>query len=104
MSGDSAFGARPDGTPKGKGWFGPLRHTSGDVSTELSIGINFDGKERLIPAIVPNLTKSQLQILLDGKRPTNDIIDKAVEFARKRIKEGKSPFAEDGEQLPPPLE
>lgn len=99
---DIEYGARPDGTPKGKGYFGPLKGLSGNVSTELSIGVNFDGKENLIPSIVPTLSKSELQHLLDGKEPTRKIVDKAVEFARRRAKEGKPFFAMDDDIFEPP--
>ena len=74
----------------------------GKVATEISIGVEWDGKERLIPSIVPTLTKSELDYLLDGGKPTDEIVHKAQEYAMKRMREGKSPFAQPGEQFPLP--
>jgi hypothetical protein len=86
------YGLRNDGTKKGSGWLGELKRPDGGVSTELSIGVNFDGKEREIPALVPALTKEEIKHLLGGGEPTKAIIDKAVDHARGRINDGKSPF------------
>lgn len=96
------FGLRPDGTKKGSGYFGVLKRPDGKVSTELSIGVEFDGKETLIPALVPTLTKNEIDYLLASNKPTKEIIQKAVEHAKQRITEGKSPFAQEGEQLTEP--
>ena len=92
------YGNRLDGTKKGLGFLGELKRPDGAVSTELSIGVNFDGKEREIPALVPTLTKQEVDYLLNGGKPTKEIVRKAVEHARGRISSGKSPFAENGEQ------
>ena len=100
------FGLRPDGTKKGLGYFGVLKRPDGKVSTELSIGVEFDGKETEIPSLVPTLNKDEINYLLTSKlepsmwkTPTGKVIvGKAVEHAKKRIAEGKSPFAEEGEQ------
>lgn len=91
------FGRRKDGTPKGPGWLGKLKMKdgSGKDMTELSVGVEFDGREQLIPSIVPTLTKGEIEHLRQGKKPTKAIIDKAVDHAKKRIKEGESPFADD---------
>jgi len=98
------YGKRPDGTSKGKGFFGEIKMPNGSVATEISIGVNFDGKETLIPLIVPGLTKGELSYLTN---PTNfenkykdmpkGIIDKATKHAIERINSGKSPFAQEGE-------
>ncbi len=93
------FGNREDGTKKSTGYFGVLPRPDGSVSTELSIGVNFDGKEHLIPALVPTLNKDEINYLLSGKKPTNEIVDKAVEHARIRISQGKSPFASSNEAM-----
>jgi hypothetical protein len=89
---------RADGTKKGLGFFGELQRPDGKVSTELSIGVGFDGKDTEIPLLVPTLTKQEIDWLLSGKKATKTIVDKAVAHARKRMKDGKSPFAEQGEQ------
>lgn len=95
------YGPRADGTEKGSGYFGELKATDGNVMTEYSIGVDLEGKQREIPTIVPTLTKAELDQVL-SLRPTDQIpkpiIDKAVEHARKRIADGKDPFAQPGEQ------
>ena len=85
---------RLDGTLKGKGFLGPLKRPDGKVSTELSIGVGFDGKERLIPSLVPTLDKKEIDYLLKGGKTTKSIRDKAVDHARKRMREGKGPFSD----------
>lgn len=96
------YGNRADGTKKGTGFFGPLKMQdgSGDVATEISIGVNIDGKETQIPTLVPTLTKDEVNYLLKGGQPTPEIVQKAVDHANKRIKDGKSPFAD----APPALD
>jgi len=94
------FGFRVDGTPKGKGFLGVLPRLDGGFSTEISIGVNFDGKETLIPLIVPTLDADELNILLSTPLDDPDffrkipekIIDKAVEHAKGRMLENLSPF------------
>jgi hypothetical protein len=94
---------RLDGTPKGLGYFGPLGRPDGQSSTELSIGVDFDGKDRLIPSIVPTLTKPELESLLAGEKPSPAIVGKATEHAKARLRAGKSPFAGEGEQSISPM-
>jgi len=90
---DRGYGKRPDGTQKGRGYFGELKRPDGSISTEISIGVNLNGQEMEIPTLVPGLSKQQIDSLLKGEPITRDIIDIAVEHARKRLSEGKSPFA-----------
>lgn len=87
---------------KGKGFLGTLRRPDGKVSTELSVGVNIDGKEMEIPTLVPTLDKKEIDYLLGGNKPTEEIIKKAVEHARKRIAEGKSPFYNEDENKQSP--
>lgn len=96
----SNYGTRPDGTPKGPGYFGELQRPDGKVSTELSIGVELNGKETEIPSLVPTLTKQEVDSLISGDKPTPQIIQKAADHAKERIAAGKSPFAEQGEQIP----
>lgn len=93
---------RADGTTKGPGFLGTLKRPDGDVSTELSIGLNdpeFGGKETQIPLLVPGLTEQEINYLLSGKEATPAIIQKAKQYALGRISSGKSPFAQPGEQI-----
>lgn len=98
------YGLRNDGTAKGSGWLGELKIPgTNSVATEYSIGVNINGKEMEIPTIVPTLTKAELnQLLVDiknNKQPSKAIVDKAVAFAKERVKAGKSPFAEQGDTI-----
>lgn len=92
---------RLDGTPKGPGFLGTLQRPDGKVSTELSIGVDFDGKENLIPSLVPTLDKTEIDSLLRGEKASRAIVDKAVEHARGRISQGLGPFMEATEGTGP---
>ena len=96
------YGKREDGTEKGDGFFGPLKMKdgSGKVMSELSISTEINGKEVLMPSMVPTLTKKEVDYLLSGGNPLKDksIMDKAVEHMKKRRAEGKSPFADKSEE------
>lgn len=92
------YGNRTDGTPKGLGYFGELKRPDGNVSTELSIGVNLGGKEMEIPLLVPTLSRPEIDSLLAGGKPSPEMVDKAVQFAIERMDRGMSPFAGDGEQ------
>lgn len=101
----STWDTRADGTAKGDGFFGALSRPDGRVSSELSMGTtDVTGKELDIPLMVPTLTKPELEYLLsaplnDWQHPTmKRIADKAIDFARQRVKEGKPVFAGQGEQ------
>lgn len=88
------YGNRIDGTKKSSGFFGELPTNDGNVATEISIGVDFDGKETQIPALVPTLSPWEMQWLLDGKEPTPEIVDKAAQHAMERMRRGLSPFAD----------
>lgn len=99
------YGNRADGTKKGSGYFGEIKRPDGNVMTEISIGVGLNGKETQVPLIVPTLTKPEMDYLLRNnpksktfmsKMPPG-IIDKAVEHAVIRIKEGRSPFADQND-------
>lgn len=91
---------RVDGTMKStQGFLGPIQTETG-VMTEFSVGIELDGSNIEIPTLVPTLTNSEIEILKQTKTANDipdSIIDKAVKHAKKRIKQGKSPFYQDGE-------
>lgn len=87
------FGKRLDGTDKGEGYFGPLKRPDGKVSTEISIGVGFKGRETQIPTLVPTILEKEKKHLLSGGKATPSILKKAVSHARKRLGSGLSPFA-----------
>jgi hypothetical protein len=103
---DNGYGKRQDGTNKGKGYFGEIPLKGGGVATEYTVGINIDGKDRDVPTLVPTLTKKEYDQVLEaagGKGKLSDaIVEKAAAYARKRIKDGKSPFAQPDEKFEAP--
>ena len=95
---NAKYGYRLDGTPKGTGFFGLLNRPDGTgYSTELSIGVEMDGKETLIPAIVPTLTPDELNTVLTAG-VTPQIARKAADYARNRMSNGLNPFWQQGEK------
>jgi hypothetical protein len=99
---------RPDGTNKGTGYLGVLKASDGSDVTEFSMSssdVKVKGKEIDFPTIVPTLTKAEINLMLtdiipNNKRIPDAIYKKAVDHAKKRIKEGKSVFAETGDYKP----
>jgi hypothetical protein len=93
----SKYGLRADGTPKGSGFFGEIpMDNPGDFMTEFSIGVNFGDGEVQIPTLVPTLTGEEIMHLQSGGKVTKEIADKAKDFARGRLRSGRSPFYEEG--------
>jgi hypothetical protein len=92
-----SYGKREDGSEKGEGFLGKLKNSNGDVSTELSVSYNIDGKEILMPSLVPTLSDKEVKHLLDNKAPTKAIEKKIIDHAMKRIDAGQSPFAQSDE-------
>lgn len=96
---------REDGTTKGPGFFGLLKRPDGGVMSEFTISTDRvkdpkTGKEIDFPTFVPSLNKDEVQTLLnlkDGEKLPPSIVSKAEAFALKRLKEGKSVFAQPGE-------
>ena len=94
------WGLRQNGTPKGQGWLGPMQRLGGGVSSELTVGVNINGKEVDIPSMVPTLNKEEINYLLNS--PTSpsiwktktgySIMMKARKHAEERIRQGLSPF------------
>lgn len=98
---------RPDGTLKGLGYLGIIKgkgKNKGSDITELSYTDTINGEEVVFPSVVPTLTKKELNYLIKGKKfepgiPIADrIYDKAYEFAKNRISQGKPTFAEPHEE------
>jgi hypothetical protein len=103
------WGNREDGTPKGNGWLGVLQRPDGKVSTEISIGVNINGKETEIPTLVPTLTKEEVNYLLTNNPEKQDLFDtpmgksimkKAYDHALEQIRSGKSPFKQESMAAP----
>lgn len=97
---------RADGSDKGQGFLGLLKRPDGKVSSEISIGVEVNGKEVEVPTMVPTLSQSQLDYLMthpvgEGHPIPRDIIQKATDYARQRIDAGKSPFAGPNERVGP---
>lgn len=86
------YGFRASGEKKGPGFMGELKRPDGDISTELSIGVDFGRGNMEIPLLVPTLTKEEVKSLLSGERGSNEMVDKAIRHAIGRIESGKSPF------------
>ena len=97
---------RADGSKKSnRGFIGQVKNNvDGGIMTEASIGIEIEGKEVSMPAMVPTLTAKEIEILSNMKIEGNakniprSIINKAIKHAKKRRAEGKSPFYQDGEE------
>jgi hypothetical protein len=98
----NANDTRADGTQKGTGFLGVLKRPDGRVSTEISIGVNINGKEMDIPTLVPTLSKDEVNYLLStpedrimeaDKGMYRSIEQKAVDHAKSRMQKGESPFA-----------
>jgi hypothetical protein len=89
------YGIRHSG--EGVKGFGMLPHASGGTSTEISTESDIYGKNTEHPLIVPTLNAGELQHLLAGNQPTDEIYRKAQEHAISRIDKGLSPFAQPNE-------
>lgn len=76
--------------PKGTGYFGSLPNQAGGVSTEISASNDMGS----FPLLVPNLTAQEINHLLANKEPTDAIYKKAEDWAKSRIAQGQSPFAQ----------
>lgn len=96
----SDYGNRPDGTAKGKGYFGELINKDGDVVTEMTIGVNIDGQEVDIPLVHPFLTGSEINQILeleDGEQPPENLVRSAVDYAIYRKQSGLPVYATEDE-------
>ena len=100
---------RSDGSKKSaRGYLGPVKNNvEGGTMTEVSIGVEINGEEIEVPAMVPTLTQAEVDTLanmrLEGnaKNIPESIKQKAVAHAKQRLKEGKSVFYVDGEESQP---
>jgi hypothetical protein len=93
--GIASYGARYAESPseplsmKGKGYFGLLPSSEG-FSTEISAT---DDQGMSYPLLVPTLTQQEVNYLLQGGEPTDEIYNKAMMWATSRQASGQSPFA-----------
>jgi len=117
-----SFGKRPDGTKKGKGFFGVLKvggnlSNTDAVATEFSVqsnAVKVDGKQIDFPAFSESQPKKNIDRLLNDIIPNNkpipeDIMRIAIDDANKRLSKGMSVFFDPskdiaGPQLPSPPE
>jgi hypothetical protein len=88
---------RPDGTLKEQGFLGEQKLPGGGYATEYSIGVRLNGVETDIPTLVPTLTEAEREIMVGDiiphRKPIPDaIVQKAVDHAEARQKEGKPVF------------
>lgn len=88
---------REDGSKKGHGFLGMLPFHDGRTSSELSVGVNINGKQMDIPSLVPTLSPQEIMHLLRGGQMTDSIVQKAVDHARMRMGKGLSVFKGDNE-------
>lgn len=94
------YGNRPNGSAKGTGWMGEIQRPDGTVMTEVTTGVNIDGKEVDIPLITPRATKGDLEYLkkadIKGKNFYKDmpegLLDRAVDHAVDQMKNKKSVY------------
>src|SRR6266571_1165172 len=99
---------RPDGTQKGNGFLGVFVRPDNSVMSEFSIADSENPKLKTAtgdymdyPTFVPTLTKKEIETLLSRK--ASDVIPESIKakaeaHALKRLKAGKSVFAEPGEE------
>ncbi len=91
------YGNRPDGSAKGTGWMGEIPRPDGTVMTEVTSGVNIDGKDVNIPLITPRATKDDIEYLKNAdvkgkdfyKNMPKGLMDRAVDHAVKQMKSGK---------------
>jgi hypothetical protein len=99
---------RSDGTMKGSGFLGGMKRfdNPNDVSSEISIGVDWGSGEKQIPTMVPTLDSNEIKYLLstpeDKIFTTNpdlykSIETKAVKHAIKREQQGLPYFAQENE-------
>jgi len=96
---------------KQDGYFGPLSvpNSHGMVTTEYSIGVPINGKEMEIPSVVPTLSHNEITYLLShengqgvqDRRIQDSINTKAIDYAKRRLNDGKSVFWEPGDKVFP---
>ena len=89
-------------TFKERGFLGEITRDDGKIMTEMSVGVEFDGKEVDIPTLYTGMPKDQLDFLIKGGDPRDNeaLMEGAEKRAKARMKMGKSPFYNIREDAP----
>ena len=93
---------RNDGTKKGTGWLGVIDLGDDNVATEYttqSQAVQVNGKQIDFPSLVPTLTPEEVETMKGvirrrDKKIPDEIMQKAVDHAKKQLSEGKSVFVQ----------
>lgn len=96
------YGKRPDGTNKGRGYLGEIKRPDGMIMTEVTTGVEIDGKEVDIPIITKYSTKEDIEYIKNADIKGKDfyknmpagLMDRAVKHAMDRKKAGKPIYAD----------
>lgn len=92
---------RGDGSVKGSGWKGIFKNAKGQDVTEYTVGVEIDGKEYDIPTIVPPLSTEEIASVLkaseDGSPVSEQVMEKAVDWAKYMLQNDRSFFADKTE-------
>ena len=94
---------RVDGTKKSsQGWLGPIKNNvTGQIMTEVSMGIGPEDNQKLIPLLVPTLNQKEIEVLqnmeIEGniKNIPQSIKEKAIQHAKQREEKGLNVFYEE---------
>lgn len=97
--GMAPYQRREDGSRKGRGFFGPISTPDGRDATELSYSDPGSGQRSLAPLLVPGMSRQQIDHLISGGAPTDEIYSIANRHAAGR----SSPFANIREEGQTPL-
>ena len=81
-----------------QGFLGQIKDREGYTMTEQSFDVDIDGKNVLMPLLVPGLSKEEVASIKDNK-PLDSVYKKAQDHGMKRVRRGLSPFYQDGEEV-----
>lgn len=59
-----------------------IKTKDGLPASEITTTVEIDGESKEIPLMVPTLTQNEIQSLLNGEEPTEQIINKAIKYAK----------------------
>jgi|TARA_R110000744_G_C18860894_1_gene503958 hypothetical protein len=102
------YGSRhtPEQGMKGEGYFGSVPDAGGRPMTEYSVGGEVYGQPLEYPSLVPTLNAEEVQMIQRGENHfpnvrggINESIEmKAKKHAMDRLRQGRSPYADEGEK------